>query len=345
VAVTHHDTVSDTFQSTMAALQDLQAPSPAIYWADLVGSAVAGWAAFAVACLAGDPRVAGVAAAAAAILLYRAFLFIHELSHAARHIRGFAAAWNVLAGFPFLVPSCFAVGVHAAHHRPSTYGTPGDPEYLPFGRSRALIVRFVCMNLAFPWAMALRFLVAGPIALLVPPLQRRLERDVTSLAMNTAYRRQVDAAQHAIIVREQIELLAWWAAALGLWWIGVIPTRAAGVWAVVATAIALTNGIRTLAAHTYESDGSVSDRETQWADSIDTPGAWWTGIWAPVGHRYHALHHYVPGLPYHNLGEAYRRLRAASASGAAVEHGTVRSGLLASLRDLWAAAGSRSRQP
>jgi fatty acid desaturase len=27
-----------------------------------------------------------------------------------------------------------------------------------------------------------------------------------------------------------------------------------------------------------------------------------------VGLRYHALHHLLPGVPYHNLAEAHRRL-------------------------------------
>ena len=31
-------------------------------------------------------------------------------------------------------------------------------------------------------------------------------------------------------------------------------------------------------------------------------------LWAPVGLRYHALHHLLPGVPYHNLGEAHRRI-------------------------------------
>lgn len=31
----------------------------------------------------------------------------------------------------------------------------------------------------------------------------------------------------------------------------------------------------------------------------------------PVGLRYHALHHLLPSLPYHALGEAHRRISAA----------------------------------
>ena len=34
-------------------------------------------------------------------------------------------------------------------------------------------------------------------------------------------------------------------------------------------------------------------------------------LWAPVGLRYHALHHLLPSLPYHALGTAHRRLSAA----------------------------------
>jgi fatty acid desaturase len=323
-----------------AALHDLQKPTPAIYWADLLGSATAGWGAFAVACVGRDAGTVVAAGLLATILLYRAHLFIHELSHAARRLRGFTTVWNIMAGFPLLVPSSFAVGVHAFHHRPDTYGTAEDPEYLPFARSRALIVRFVLVNFAFPWLMALRFLVAGPVALLAPSLQRYLERHASSLAMNSAFVREVSAAQHRSMLAQQVGLLLVWIPLVALLWTGVWPLRVALCWIVVATGIALMNGIRTLAAHHYRGDGSVFDREGQRADSIDIPGAWWTTIWAPVGHRYHALHHYAPGLPYHNLGAAYRRLAALQTqSGDAPADASGRN-LPASLTRLWSAAGT-----
>jgi fatty acid desaturase len=320
----------------ITALRDLQTPAPPIYWTDLLGSAAAGWGAFAIACTADDRFIAGAAAIGAIVLLYRAYLFIHELSHAARRIRGFTTVWNLVAGFPLLVPSVLAVGVHTVHHRSGTYGTADDPEYLPFARSRMQIARFLALSLAFPSLMALRFLVAGPIALLVPPLQRRLERQATSLAMNPAYRRHMSPEEHRTSVVQQAALLLYWSPVLVLPWTQTWPWRGAVVWIVVASGLALINGIRTLASHRYESDGSALTHDAQWADSIDTPGTWWTTIWAPVGHRYHALHHYVPGLPYHNLGTAYRRLAASGARGG------VSSSLRASLGRLWSAAGRRS---
>ena len=70
----------------------------------------------------------------AALALYRALLFIHELTHIHRDaLPGFRLAWNVLVGIPLLTPSFMYEGVHTLHHARTRYGTAEDPEYLPLG--------------------------------------------------------------------------------------------------------------------------------------------------------------------------------------------------------------------
>jgi fatty acid desaturase len=54
---------------------------------------------------------------------------------------------------------------------------------------------------------------------------------------------------------------------------------------------------------------------------------------APVGLRYHALHHWIPSLPYHNLGRAHRLLLATLRSDAPYR-ATLEHGLAPAIRDL-----------
>ena len=68
---------------------------------------------------------------AATILLFlRAAMFTHELVHLPREgWTAFRVTWNILCGFPFLIPS-FTYYPHVDHHRRKSYGTEDDGEYL-----------------------------------------------------------------------------------------------------------------------------------------------------------------------------------------------------------------------
>jgi len=79
----------------------------------------------------------------------------------------------------------------------------------------------------------------------------------------------------------------------------------------VFSAVAVLNQLRTLVAHLWENDGEAMTVTGQYLDSVNVPPpSPFAGLWAPVGLRYHALHHLMPSMPYHSLAEAHRRLRA-----------------------------------
>lgn len=293
-----------------ALVRDLHRVNPAIYWADLLASTAVGWGAFGAAVLFRPFSVAMLLASAVAIVaLYRCLCFIHEISHQnQRTLPRFEATWNFLVGYPLLMPSFFYVGVHQDHHKISLYGTAGDPEYLPFARSTAMTTAFALESFLIPALLLIRFLVLAPFGLLSKSLQNWLIIHFSSLTINVRYQRDVNANVFKTIRRSSVYILLLWSVPIALAAFGLIPWRAFAVWFVIVSVVSFVNTLRTLGAHAYESSGEPLDRMGQLIDSIDTPGGFWTEIWAPVGLRYHALHHYFPGIPYHGLPEAYRRL-------------------------------------
>lgn len=304
------DDSEDLDTATRRLVGDLHAPRAVIFWTDLTACALIGWGSFAVALAAWPSPLSGAACALSAVALYRGLCFTHELTHLRqRSVPGFETAWNVLFGMPLLLPSCTYLGVHQAHHSLSTYGTKDDPEYLPFASSRRLILVFaVQSSLVIPALLMLRFLILAPVGLVWPRFHRWLEVYASAFAMNPAYRRVVSVAMAQKMRRWEVGILIAWGAACALIAVGELPFHALIVWYLVLVLVSFVNMLRVLGAHEYETDGAPRDRIEQLRDSIDTPGGPWTELWAPVGLRYHALHHYYPGIPYHNLGTAYRRI-------------------------------------
>lgn len=298
-------------------VRDLHRPEPAIFWTDLLATSVAGWACFTAAVVLRPFSPAMLACAlAAALALYRALCFLHEIAHQNRRtLPGFETAWNVLAGYPLLMPSFVYAGVHQSHHKLTSYGTSQDPEYLPFAQNCKMAVVFALEGFFIPVVLLIRFLLLTPAGFLSPRLERWLAVHLSSLTMNVKYRREATRELIRKVRRQSgIVFLAWTALVMSAAY-GWLPWRVFPIWFAVTGLASLINTLRTLGAHAYESSGEPLDRMGQLVDSIDTPGAWWTELWAPVGLRYHALHHYFPGIPYHSLAEAYRRLTAACAAG------------------------------
>jgi fatty acid desaturase len=321
-------------------VRDLHRIRPEIYWTDLVLSMLTGWGAFAAALIVHNKAGGALLLAFAVVALYRALCFIHEISHQSpRSLPGFETVWNLTTGFPLLLPSVMYSGVHSNHHRLATYGTDGDPEYLPFARSARMTLAFALQSLLLPTALAVRFLALAPATFLLPgKLGKNLERwlvvHFSSLSMNVRYCREVTPETLRMLRRQSAGVLVLWTPLAALVATHRLPLRFFAFWYVVSAGISLVNSLRTLGAHEYRSDGRSLSREEQMRDSIDTPAPRWGVLWAPVGLRFHSLHHYLPGIPYHHLGEAYRRLSAELPADAPIHEVRSRS-LIHSLRTLY----------
>jgi len=290
-------------------VKDLFAPDPRRYWAELVLTGGAAWAAFLAAVAAGSPAVVACAWGLAVALWYRAAAMVHELTHRRpEEIPGFHLAWNLVVGVAWLLPSVMYEGVHGAHHKKTTYGTAADPEYLPLAGRRGAVLWYLAQSLLIGPIALVRFLVGAPLSWVVPPLRRLLVRSASSYVINIGFVRRMSRGERRRLVRwECVILIAWWPP-VALTLSGELSWHWLAVWYATYSAVLLVNRVRMLAAHQFALTGGPTDHLGQFADSIDTPSGWWAELWAPLGMRYHALHHLFPNLPFHNMRRAYRRL-------------------------------------
>lgn len=312
---TWHSQIPDDKEMLRAAVEltrDIATARAAVYWPDMLASAALGYAALAGAILLDNPVAALASGLVAALALYRALLFIHELTHIHKDaLPGFRLGWNLLVGIPLLIPSFMYEGVHTQHHARTRYGTVEDPEYMPLALMKPWSLPvFALTAILLPPALLIRSAFLVPLGLVIPPLRRLVWARVSALSINPQYRRRPPEGDFARMVLWQEIGCSLWAIALlsASWAYGWRPLLIA---VCVASLTAFLNQVRTLVAHLWENDGEAMTVTAQYLDSVNVPPpALLSPLWAPVGLRYHALHHLLPSMPYHSLAECHRRLVA-----------------------------------
>ena len=302
----------DMLRAAVELTRDINEARPEIYWPDMLVSAALGYAGMAGAILLDDWRLALGAAAVAVLALYRATLFIHELTHIHRTaLPGFRFAWNLLVGIPVLMPSFMYEGVHTLHHARTRYGTAEDPEYLPLALMKPWsLPLFLVVALLLPVGLLIRSALLVPLGVIIPPLRKLVWERASSLSINPDFRRRPPEGEFARMVFWQELGASIWAMALlaSTQWLGWRPLLIAMA---IISVTAVFNQLRTLVAHLWQNEGEAMTVTAQYLDSVNVPPPGiWAELWAPVGLRYHALHHLLPSTPYHAYPEAHRRLTA-----------------------------------
>jgi fatty acid desaturase len=156
------------------------------------------------------------------------------------------------------------------------------------------------------------------------------------MVMDPTYIRPLPSRKVLRIFRLQEALCFLWTVGVAtVIFAGIIPLGFLPTAYLVSVCILFLNALRTLGAHRYTNVGGEVTFVDQLLDSINYPRhPFLSALWAPVGLRFHALHHLFPSLPYHNLAKAHERLMTGLPADSPYRR-TVSPSLTTSLVELW----------
>lgn len=327
-------------------VRDLLKPSAAVYWTDLVLSLLVANIGVAAYLYGSSFAMAVLGLVVGGLAYYRASIFIHELQHLrAGTFRAFKIFWNVFAGVPLLLPQ-FMYAEHRGHHRNRDYGTTADAEYLQLIRQPWFSLLYMFTRVFWlPGAFIVRFLVLPPLSYLFPTVRRWTWRYASTIGgINLLHERELPDAEEERYWKLQeagASLYIW--AIVGSILLGLAPWTLLAKLYGLGVFIVCVSHTRTLTSHRFINDGGEMSYLDQMLDSTTIPGPpVITALWCPVGMRYHALHHLVPSLPYHNMAEGHRRLMEQLPADSPYRR-TLRSGLFDALGDIVQTARRESR--
>ncbi|HKY91219.1 MAG TPA: fatty acid desaturase, partial [Nevskiaceae bacterium] len=334
------------FQQAKALVADLQERRPLLYWTDLLLSAGTAWAlTFVYFTAPAWSALQIVAFLGASVLFFRAGTFIHELVHfQPGQLVWFGRAWNLLMGIPLLMPWVMYRN-HVDHHSAKYYGTVDDGEYLPLARAPLIdMLKYLSQAPLLPLLSIVRFGLLGPLSLLHPRLRELVLTAASAAVINPHYRKRFPRRDERHLQIVEVLCFLYIAGIAFLVVRGVVTWHQLGLaYLLFAWTLSL-NWVRTLAAHRYANEGEPRAYLDQLSDSLNITGQpWLTALMFPVGLRYHALHHLFPSLPYHNLGEAHRRLSERLPPDAPY-HAAGCDSFFAAVAALWTASRSTARE-
>ncbi|MCE9606193.1 MAG: fatty acid desaturase [Planctomycetia bacterium] len=326
-----------TVRAVTEVVRDLLVPKAWIFWTDLILTLAVGHLALTLHFADVNFLWQALGFVVAGMAFYRCSMFIHEVQHLREGtFVGFKIAWNLFCGIPFLIPA-YTYGDHKGHHVNREYGTLDDAEYLQLVHMPLTSTIYMLSRIFWlPVVFLFRYMFLTPAAYVLVAVRHWIWKYATRApAINVLRNRYLPSPAEEPIWKLQEAgccIYAW--TVMTLVATGVLSwTWLLHIYFLSVFIITLSH-TRTLASHRFINDGREMTYIEQLLDSTTVPGhPLLTEIWGPIGLRYHALHHVVPSIPYHNIGIAHRRLMQRLEPGSPY-HATLRTGLYHALSDV-----------
>jgi len=309
------------FRNDLQKMKEIIKPdftfSKLIFYSDLIFSATLGWVSFILAVLFLTPQSLMFWACLICTTLahYRALSFIHEVTHNKEKMPRFQKVYNFLIGFWYGTPA-YTHFPHNDHHNPTTFGSIHDPEYVELSQKSSLsILRPFVFCLAAPLVITVRFCILPLFSfLLTEKFKKVLFQKFSTFAMQANYERDLKLNEYQLSLKEDLWSSIFFLVRLVVS-ISILPYFLV-LQLLMLGVMSFLNSYRALVAHRYQvnqhrtdGDSNIKSYREQALDSVTVEGGILTEFWAPVGLRYHSLHHLFPTLPYYALGKAHRRLK------------------------------------
>lgn len=295
----------------------LDRPNSFIFWANLGVTSLVFWGSCLLIFLIDHIAFAAFLFPFAVFSLYRGMLLIHEITHMRKKpIPFYKNCWNLVFGIPLLMPSYF-FETHIGHHTKENFGTDSDPEYDYFVRSgKHVVILYLLSGLTLPPILFLRFSILPPIAAILPSFRHFLDKRGSSATIHNRYNRKIPSNKSKILewrVQETFCFIYCWAIIAAISF-GYIPIKLLVIILASAVLALSLNNIRTVTSHRFELNKGPHSLMAQVLDSSTFEAknglhSLWIELWAPLGLRYHALHHLFPNIPFHNLNKIHKEFR------------------------------------
>ncbi len=307
-----YSTEREIVRSLLEQLKPFFNIKPVIFYLDLSVTGFVAWLSFFSLQIESIPLIAKLLLVVISYsAFYRGLMFIHEVVHFNKKIKGYRLLYNLFFGFPCRIPF-FVHDPHRYHHLPNTFGTAQDPEYayLKGSGTKTLLKPFL-IGLLSPLLLILRFGILPIISWAFPKKWRlAIFQRASTIVVNPKYIRLLPEEEESKQSRMEENLCAlFFVGQVALVATGLVKPELVLIWFSLMVVGAFVNVWRARIAHRYDNPGEMLTPLAQLRDSFTIEKKFLSFLWAPAGMQYHSLHHLAPQIPYYNLQAAHEYLR------------------------------------